>query len=741
MESFSPSLEHLVLEYFKKSVGKSAGKRDLMRALDIRTAPQRTELRAVLRELERKGLVFRLRGGRWTAPSGTRHVGGILRVHPHRFGFVTPDAPSGEDIYIPEEELSVALDGDRVLVEIMGRGIRHRPGHTSHSVAALPRGRIIRVLERRRTRIVGRLCRTQWYEYVIPDSPRIPHSIRIRSGSPVKALESHKVWVQLDEWTRNSEPLTGVVVEDLGPADQVGVDVISIMREHGIEADFPEEVSAEAAMQVAGYDIQDALTGREDLRNVLTFTIDPAEAKDFDDAVSVDVLSSGHIKLGVHIADVPYFVRPGTALDREAFLRGNSVYLVDRAIPMLPPALSSGLCSLQPGQDRLTHTVEMEFDTHGRLQTHRTFPSIICSSARLTYEQVQAFFDGGGNPGIPDPVQHALRAMRELASELRKRRMSQGSLDLWMPEIRCVLDETGCPVALVKRGADEAYNLIEEFMLAANRVVALRLAAAEAPALYRIHPPPDKFQWEWMQEELKALDIPLGSRTRDALNEIARASARSDMAHIVHLAILRNLKRACYSAQRAEHFGLAFTHYTHFTSPIRRYPDLVVHRILQAVEKGLPSPLTPDETVRIAEHCSWTERNADEAEQESLDIKRIEYFARLLQNGDTGPFDGIVVNVTPRGPVIELTETFQRGLLPFRSLDHDYYYLNDSRTAAHGQRTRRTWRIGQRIRVVVARVDRFRRQVDFALDKGEISPAHSRSAKGGSRKKGRSRTV
>lgn len=725
MEPFRPSLESLLLKFLEQRAEQAISKREMARQLHLTTAEHRAQLRALLRRLENEGKLVRLHGNRWVLPDSRRRATGELRVHPHRFGFVTPDS-GGDDIYIPEEGLYTALDGDRVLVEIQ-RGSKTSNGRPRKAAATLSQGRIVRIIQRRRTRLTGRLCKSSWYWYVIPDSPRVIHTVRIRAPSQnVDLVEGNKVWVQLDEWSNPGEPLTGVVIEDLGPCERAGVDILSIMRDYGIEADFPSEVAVEVRRLMEDHGKLDT-TGREDLRDETVITIDPAEAKDFDDAVSVAVLADGGFKLGVHIADVAHFVRPGTALDREAFLRGNSVYLVDRAIPMLPPELSSHLCSLQPGEDRLTHTVEIIYDSRAVVRSARTFLSVIRSSAKLTYDQVQNLFDGRVETDIPPPIQETLFAMRKLASILRKNRMSSGSLDLWMPEIRCVLDEAGEPIALLRRGADEAYNLIEEFMLAANRVVAERIAAAEIPSLYRIHPPPEKRQWDWMQQELEALDISLKSRSRNALNDIARRFAKSASAHIVHLAILRNLKRASYSPTVGEHFGLAFSYYTHFTSPIRRYPDLVVHRTLRALEQRSPPPLTAEETARIAEHCSWTERNADEAEEESLDLKRMEYFARLLQRGEIGPYEGIVVNVTPRGPVVELTESLLRGLLPFRSLGRDYFLLNDARTEARTRHGKATWRIGQKVRVCITRVDRMRRQVDFA-PAGESAHETTRSS-------------
>lgn len=685
-------------------------KHDLAREMGMNLPHERALLKSLLRDLENQGKIVRSRGNRWTVPDVQRRITGTLRVHPNRFGFVSPDAQwqPTEDIFVPEDGLFTALDGDRVLVEIGGTG-RKRFHFSS------PTGRILRVIQRNRTQIVGRLCKSQWYWYVVPDSPRLIHNVRVWTPEQTVARQGHKVVVRLHEWKHPNEPLEGEIIEDLGEADESGVDLLSVIRDHQIVSDFPPEVEAEAERLVNSHDI-DSEPHRVDLRSLVVFTIDPVEAKDYDDAISLEITDRNYFKLRVHIADVSHYVRPNTAIDREAFLRGNSVYLVDRAIPMLPPQLSSHLCSLHPGQDRLTRTVEMVFDAEGRLQASRTFPSLICSSARLNYDQVQRFFDGHGvDPDIPDTVLESLRQMRTLASLLLKRRMTCGSLDLWMPEIQCILDENGIPLELFPRGANEAYQVIEEFMLAANRVVAQMLANHETPSIFRIHPPPEKRQWERMEQELDALGIRLRKRSRDAINEIARHSAFSPSDHVIHLAILRNLKRAVYSPVLSEHFGLAFDAYTHFTSPIRRYPDLVVHRLLKALERGERPPISQDDAVRISEHCSWTERNADEAETESLEIKRLQYFARLLRSGEIGPFDGVIVNLVPKGLIVELTDSLLRGLIPFHSLGGDYYVLDEGGVMARGRRTRRIWRIGTPVRVTITRIDQARRQADFAL--------------------------
>lgn len=733
MTDFIPSLEHRIYQFLSGADYRPLKQHELAKALNLKNSSERQALRQVLRKLEQKGKITCIRKNRWALTQGNRHqVSGSLRVNAGRFGFVTPDEAGIEDLYIPEEGLGTALDGDRVLVQLSGSSISARNRNAPKALVGRSSGRIIRVLERRRTALVGLLCKSSWYWYVIPDNPRFIHTVRLRDIEASSPQESHKVRIQLDEWTDPRKALTGILVEDLGASDAPGVDILSIIRDHSLDIEFPEEVLRDASLFATAPPAA-AMEGREDLRSRLIFTIDPADAKDFDDAVSVEKMEDNGYRLGVHIADVAYYVAPGTPLDQEAFLRGNSVYMVDRTIPMLPAHLTTEVCSLQAGRDRLTHSVEIVLDSRGSILRSRTFSSVIRSSARLTYDQVQRILDGKQDPDIPPDVLEALKPMRKLAGILRQRRMDDGSIELSMPEVRCLLNEEGVPVELVRRGADEAYNLIEEFMLAANCVVAGILAKSGRPAVYRIHPPPDARQWGQMQQELKGLGIPASVRSREALNDVARRTAETPSAHVAHLAILRNMKRAVYSPTLSEHFGLAFPCYTHFTSPIRRYPDLVVHRMLSAIERGLPSPVIHAEAARIAEHCSQTERNAQEAEEESLSVKRVEYYQRMLENRQTGPFEGLVTSLTPKGLIIELTDTFQRGLVPFRSMRDDHYVLDRDGMVVHGRRHRREWRIGQRISVILARVDSTRRLVDFYPvpddDKKRLKKKHARKQK------------
>ncbi|MFH0953658.1 MAG: VacB/RNase II family 3'-5' exoribonuclease [Verrucomicrobiota bacterium] len=715
------SIQKRILSFLQGDRYRPLKQHELARALDVKGS-ERTLFRHVLFEMERRGEVVRLRKNRWALPDRGRQVTGRLKVHVQGFGFVAPEPPGGEDVFVPEKDMGTALDGDLVIVALEGCLLpRRRPGSPFPNAVG-PAGRVLRVVERRHADLVGLLRRTTYYWYVIPDNPRILRNVRVRDfadsgGSP---KEYSKVVVRLDEWASAYQPLSGVLVEDLGPADAPGIDVLSVLRSYRLEVEFPADAAREAERHTPTPP-HDEIARRRDHRDLMVVTIDPEDAKDFDDAVSLCRTPEGEWQLGVHIADVPHYVAAGSAVDREAGLRGNSVYLVDRVIPMLPPYLTTKVCSLQPGQDRLTHTVSMRINDEGKVLHSETYLSVIRSGARLNYDQVQAFFDDRADHGMVPTVLQLLSDMRQLARVLRRRRMAAGSIDLILPEIRCVLDAQGRPLEIRKRASNEAYQLIEEFMLAANCVVARLLDSRDIPAIYRIHEPPDDKQWAKMDMDLQALGVTDAPDSRKALNAVARQAKVLPTQYALHLAILRNLKRAVYSSIRQEHFGLAFSCYTHFTSPIRRYPDLIVHRILRAAEERRPAPYSAEDVSRIAQHCSGTEQNADEAEDESVSVKRIEFYRDRLERGETGPYHGLIVSVVPKGLILELSETLQRGLLPLSALRDDTYVVMPQRSGVVGRRHRRKLAVGQTLDVMLAKVDAARRLVDFYL--AEEGPA------------------
>lgn len=714
MKDFIPSLEHLIYQFLQRPEYRPLKQHELARALN---APglDRRELRRVLADMERRGKIVRLRKNRWSLPDSRRTMTGTLSAHVQGFGFVTPDTPGTPDLFIPQRQMGAALHGDRVRVEITADERRRPPRGRSRArpEGRQVEGRIVGVIERRTNRLAGLFKKSRYYAYVIPDNPRITQNIRITEVARhvPEPPDGYQVVAEMNEWTNAGEPLTGTLVEVLGPADDPAVQMAGLLRGYGLDDSFSDQV--EHAARRVRVDVDGEAGRRRDLRDRFTITIDPVDARDYDDAVSLRKLSSGHWELGVHIADVAHYVQSGSEIDREARHRGNSVYLVDRVITMLPPYLTEHVCSLVPDEDRLTHTVRLVLDSRGAVLEYETFPSIIHSRARLDYDRVQRVIRGHDGDLSAD-LRDRLRDMHHLAQTLRKQRRRAGAILFTMPEVYCELDDTGRVTDIHKRTSHEAYQLIEEFMLLANRTVARLLAEKQAPALYRIHEPPDPEQWERMAIELQEMGVVLDEPTSAAMNEIAAEAAGTPKEHAVNLMMLRNLKRAVYSAERKEHFGLAFSHYLHFTSPIRRYPDLVVHRALKALEQGAPPPYTPDDMADIATHCTRTERNADDAEQESVNVKRVEYYREKLEKGETGPYPAVISSIVSRGFIVELTDTQQRGLLSFSSIRHDHVRAHPRRrnTAAG---SRRSWSIGDPLEVELVRVDPARRFVDFHL--------------------------
>jgi ribonuclease R len=566
--------------------------------------------------------------------------------------------------------------------------------------------------------LVGRLQRNPQFWFVMPDQPRrsVARMVRVRDfAEGLKPVEDHVVVLQLDEATRDAEQLTGLVTEDLGRAEGAGVDVLRIIRRRNFAIDFPLAARSQAThTKVPGAPALLGADGRRDLRAWTTFTIDPDDAKDYDDALSLTALPDGKWQLGVHIADVSHYVTPDSPIDLEARERGNTIYLVDRAITMLPPHLTADVCSLLPEQDRLTHSAVLTFDRHHHVEAVETYPAVIHSAARLTYGQVVEFF-AGKHIAMPPAVRDSLLHLRPLARAWRKRRIQNGALDLAVPEVKCIMDAHGHITEIRQRGDDEAYQLVEECMLLANVAVAERLRAAGGPALYRIHDEPDTEQWDELRASLRALGAPMIPATPAELNQLLHRIAGTPLAATLNLVVVRCLKRALYSPELRPHFGLAFPRYTHFTSPIRRYPDLVVHRLLSAVERGAPPPYSKTALARLATHCSVTEKAADEAENESVDVKRIAFFEDKLRRGDVGPFTGVVTSMLGKGLIVELCDSLQRGLLPFNSLKNDYYQVNAARTHASGKRRGAGWKIGQTITVRLERVDKANRWMDFSL--------------------------
>jgi ribonuclease R len=733
------SLEQRILAHLNKPNYQPLTRPDLAKAIRLHST-ERNKLRQALITLEKQGKVVCLRKNRW-APAGGKGsqplVTGSVRVMEKGFGLFAPES-GGEEIYIASDDLKCALHEDRVSVELFPKSAPERRG--GRGGGTVPRfgnreGRVVEVLERKNTEVVGLLRRTPYYATVTPDNLRLVHDIRVaewESGLE-QTPENHKVVIKLDEWKDPFKPLTGIVIEDLGHRDDPNVEMQCILRSHGFQQNFSEEILAEAAKMPHELRPED-YTNRTDLRKRLTFTIDPETARDFDDAISIEKVSKDW-KLSVHIADVAHFVPRDSIIDKEALHRGNSIYLVDRVVMMLPTELTTRICSLNPHVDRLAHTVEILLDREGQMISAESCRSIIHSDARLTYEQVQSLFDQNPDHGIPSSVTEAILALRPLARSARLRRFAAGSLEINTPQIKCLLDKDG-KVASIKKGeAKEAYQLIEECMLLANVAVARKLKEAEWPAIHRIHEEPDEEQWAKMGAELQALGINALPMTRNDINAVMEKIEDTPLEYTGSLAVLRNLKRAGYSAEAKGHFGLAFDDYVHFTSPIRRYPDLVIHRLLGALEEKEKSPYRSKDIESIAAQCTRTETEADQAEKESIELRRVEYYSNLLQKGETGPYSGCIIRILNKGFIVELTDTIQRGLVPFSSITDDRYDVNGPKTRATGQRTRRMFKIGDVIDVELVKVDLAHKFIDFNLEGQKKATAFAAGKKTGPRSK------
>ena len=705
---------------------KPVRERDLVKALGLGPG-ERGVLRAALRDLQDRGIAAPSRGGRWSA-SSRKTAGlaeGVFRVRTNGTCWLVPDSPDSPMLRIRPERTGAALNGDRVQVqpEVRSAASARMFGNSGKERGDVRWAQVVRVLERRRTHVVGVLRTTPYYAYLVPRDPLLPANVRLEGDPESLAPHAgHLAAARLLEPEAGSEAvLRAEFIEDLGDPESPANDIPAILLDHGRREEFAPEVVKAARRIRAPKGTPDVPRGREDLRRQTIVTIDPADARDYDDAVSVDPLPGGGWRLGVHIADVAAYVEPGSEIDLEARRRGNSTYLPDRVIRMLPEDLTVRVCSLQPGEDHWAHSVDMDFAPDGTMQSVRTYRSVIRSSACLSYEEVQRWFDGGGPGRIPEAVLPMLGRLRDLARVLRDRRFAEGALDFSLPEVHVLVDAEGRTTGFEKRGSSEAYALIEECMLAANRAVAAKVRAAGLPCIYRIHEEPSDEQWARMDTELRALGQP-GLRRREAqdLNAIARGVLGHPEQYMVTLTLLRNMKRAVYAAECLPHFGLGFDCYAHFTSPIRRYPDLLLHRILIALEERRRRPAySAADIAALAVHCSGTERESAEMEMQAVVAKRIRWYAERLEKRDVGPWPGVIVGLTPKGLIVELPDTLQQGMLPYASLGKERYFVDDDQCSARGRSGGSPYRLGQRVDVILAAVDERLQRIDFALPAAE----------------------
>jgi len=684
--------------------GRPVAADDLLRAARV-SRGERSEARAVLDELEASGRLVRTKSGRLALPETLDLVAGRLEVKPSGFAFCVPDDPQAEDVYVPASRVSPGLNGDRVLVQVE----RGRRGRTE--------GRVARVLSRATKRVVGVLRQGRTASVIVPQDPRLTVRIVVPRGAEGGGSDGDMVVAELVRYPGAESDAEAAVTGVLGPAADPRVETEAVIHAHGLPLEFPADVRV-AARRVPASVPAEALTGRVDLRNQPIVTIDGENARDFDDAVLVERDGRGW-RLTVAVADVAHYVPAGSPIDLEARARGTSVYFPDRVIPMLPEELSNGICSLVPGEDRLVKVVRLALDARGRVTGAQFADGVIRSAARLTYTEVrQALVDRDSEVRARlGALLPPLELAGELAPLLTEIRRARGALDFDLPEAEVVLDLRGRPENIVRAERSLAHRMIEEFMLSANEAVARELARRRIEAIHRVHAPPGRERTAELARFLEGFGLRLKTDpdrpTPAAFQAVLEKVAGRPEERLVNTVILRSLTQAAYSTEAPGHFGLATQWYTHFTSPIRRYPDLTVHRLLDVAFRG--DGRVPRDLPAIAEESSRRERIAMDAEREIVQLKKVQ----LMQDKIGETFDGWVSGVAPFGAFVELRDVFVEGLVHVSALGDDFYELVEAQHLLRGRRTRRTFRVGDPLRVTVTGVSIERRQVEFALADGE----------------------
>jgi ribonuclease R len=698
--SGSPTLNERVLRLLGSPRYQPLDTLGLRQALKLH-AHQAPGLQTLIDTLVEQGAIAKVKGGRYALPADADLVPGRIRVNRRGVGTLTPNDPALPEFRVPADAMGTALHGDRVLV-------RREVGGGKEN----PTGTVIEILVRARTRIVGTLQRSHQFWFVVPNDPRLPHDIYIADHGDAK--EGDPVVAEILEWRSPKQNPEGRIAERLGAPGEHSTDMLSVIRHYDLPTHFPEEVES-AAKRFGTTPAPEDMRGRKDCRKHRVMTIDPVDARDFDDALCLQPAEGGRWRVWVHIADVSHYVRTGDPLDREARRRGNSTYLVDRVIPMLPEALSNELCSLKPGVDRLTKCVEFLISPDGTVERSTLYPAVIHSQRRFTYAEVLARLRAAPTDEFGTDLHH----LHRLAQNLRARRMKEGALDLDFPEIKLRVDDQGQITAIERNENDESHQLIEEFMLLANQVVAARLRSQHTTSLFRIHEPPDPEKLAAYRAEIRAAGIPCGNleQPKEVQRLIARLKAHP-AGTALRIGLLRSLKRARYAPQPLGHYGLAKADYTHFTSPIRRYADLVIHRTLFDPPAARPKK---DDLAQIADHLSTTERNSADAEQDSRNIKLHRYLQEQIDSRQIETYEALVTEVRNFGVFVDVLPLGISGLVPVSLLRDDLYLFDAARQRLLGRRSRREIALGQRVKVTVARVDFFKRQVDFILAQDDRS--------------------
>ncbi|MBN8253049.1 ribonuclease R [Priestia flexa] len=698
-----------LLTFMKEETYKPLTVQELEKEFGIEDSAEFKDFVKALVIMEEQGLIIRARNNRYGVPERMNFVKGKVTGHAKGFAFVVPEEQGADDIFIPPTETNNAMHGDIVLARVLSESSGNRR-----------EGTIVKIIERGTQQIVGTYTESKNFGFVIADDKKIAGDIFIPKGARNGAAEGHKVVVELTSYPEGRMNAEGKIVQILGHKNDPGVDIISVIHKYGLPQEFPGD-ALEQAINTPETISEDEIKGRRDLRDQVIVTIDGADAKDLDDAVTVTELENGNYKLGVHIADVSHYVTEGSPIDVEAAERGTSIYLVDRVIPMIPHRLSNGICSLNPKVNRLTLSCEMEINSAGEVVNHDIFESVIKTTERMTYSDVNKILTDKDEAvrARYEELIPMFERMEKLAEILRKKRMDRGAIDFDFKEAKVLVDDDGHPTDVILRERSVSERLIEEFMLAANETVAEHFHWMNVPFMYRIHEDPKEEKLNRFLEFVTNFGYAVKGTGNDihprALQDILEAVAGTPEEMVVSKVMLRSMQQAKYQADNLGHFGLSAEFYTHFTSPIRRYPDLIVHRLIRTylinnqVDEATQEKWG-EKLPEIADHSSSMERRSVDAERETDDMKKAEFMADKI--GET--FDGIISSVTNFGMFVELSNTIE-GLVHVSDLTDDYYRYDERHYAMIGERTGKVFRIGDEIEIKVADVNKDERAIDFVI--------------------------
>ncbi|MCW8809724.1 MAG: ribonuclease R [Ignavibacteriaceae bacterium] len=698
-------MKNQVKSFFQNNPGSSFKTKEIARKLNIKDDNDYQLLKANLHQLESEKFLSR-NGKRYklfTLPETNRLIGNF-NLNEGGYGFVTPKNSKTGDIFIAARNIGNAFHGDKVEVVLFAK----QKGKNLE-------GQITKIIERKRKEIVGQLKKSKSFYFITPDDPKIHRDIYVESKNLQGSKTGDKVAVGNISWEDRMLNPVGEIIEVIGKEGTLLSEVTSIAREFGIPVSFDKK-SVHEAENLSAEISEEEISKRLDFRSNNVFTIDPVDAKDFDDALSIEKLDNGNYKVGVHIADVSHYVKASSSIDKEASARGNSVYFVGKAISMLPEKLSNNLCSLVPYEDRLTFSVIFEMTNKGILLNHQIAKTIINSKHRFTYEDVQKIIESSDG-GFSDEI----ILLNTLAKILRNKRMKEGSFEFFTPEVEFRLDENGQPINILKKEIKESNMLVEEFMLLANKTIAERIfSRGNIPFVYRVHDFPDEEKIQEFSRFVKSLGYSFNlkaGKTAIQFNNLMRKVKGTEEEGVINELAVRSMAKAVYSTKNIGHYGLGFKNYTHFTSPIRRYADLLVHRILnKTLISKTGKHYSLDNLTKICEHISTTERTAMEAERRSVKLKQIQF----LQDKLGYEFNAVISGVANYGIFVELTDILAEGLIRARDLEGDFYVLDERKYSLIGKRTKKQFRLGDRITVKLVRLDLDNLELDFITSENQV---------------------